>query len=107
EHCQRRDWRLLALSVRSNHVHVVIGDPEPPPEMIVQQLKMWATRRLRPHHIVGPKQRVWAEHASTLYLFEPGSVGEKIRYVLTLQDNPPPGHGRDGWEEKLGLRKPG
>src|SRR5690606_2597374 len=90
EHCERRQWRLLALAVRSNHVHVVIGEPEPPPELIVQQLKMWATRRLREHRIIGPAQRAWAEHASTLYLFEPGSVEEKIHYVLFEQNAPDP-----------------
>ena len=90
DHCARRNWKLLALAVRSNHLHVVIADPEPPPELIVQQLKMWATRKLREHRIIGPHQRAWANHASTLYLFEPGAVAEKVRYVLTMQDNPPP-----------------
>jgi len=45
DHCERRQWQLLALAVRSNHVHVVVGQPDPPPELLVQQLKVWATRR--------------------------------------------------------------
>lgn len=90
DHCARRQWQLLALAVRSNHVHVVIGEPEPPPELIVQQLKMWGTRRLREHRIIGPSQRAWAEHASTRYLFEPGSVADKVHYVLFEQDEPAP-----------------
>lgn len=104
DHCTLRGWKLLALSVRSNHVHVVIGEPMIEPEVIVKQLKDWGTRRLRSHRIVGIKQRVWAEHASTIYLYEAGSVVEKVEYVLTMQDRPPPGHGREDWEEKYGLR---
>ena len=103
KHCQIRTWDLRALRVRSNHVHVVIGDPQIDPETIVKQLKDWGTRTLRSHRIVGMKQRVWEDHASTIYLFEPGSLPRAIEYVLTMQDAPAPGHGRDGWRESLGL----
>lgn len=104
EHCRVKGWTLLALAVRSNHVHIVIGEPPVAPEIMVQQLKQWATRKLRSHRIVGMQQRVWADHASTLYLFEPGSVEQKVRYVLDMQDEPPEGHGRKDWDVKLGLR---
>lgn len=102
DHCRLRGWNLLALAVRSNHVHIVIGSPTIPPEPIVKQPKEWGTRKLRSHGIIGVRQRVWADHASTIYLFEPGSVETKIRYVLTMQDDPPDGHGRPDWDVKLG-----
>lgn len=102
-HCRIRAWDLRALAVRSNHVHVVIANPESPPEQMVKQLKEWGTRKLRVHRIIGPRQRAWADHASTGYLYEPGSLDEKIRYVLEMQDSPPPGHGRPGWVKPLGL----
>lgn len=103
EHCRIRRWDLRALKVRSNHVHVVLADPPVKPEPIVKQLKEWGTRKLREHRIIGMSQQAWADHASTIYLFEPGSLEEKTRYVLEMQDDPPPGHGREGWKEKYGV----
>jgi REP element-mobilizing transposase RayT len=103
DHCRIRKWDLRALAVRSNHVHVVIADPLIKPEPIVKQLKEWGPRKLREHRIVGVTQRVWAEHASTIYLFEPGSLEEKVEYVNKMQDG---NEGREDWDVKLGLRNP-
>lgn len=106
DHCRIRHWDLRALAVRSNHVHVVIANPEVDPERIVKQLKEWGTRKLRSHRIVGQTEHVWADHASTIYLFEHGSLEAKTKYVLEMQDNPPEGHARADWETKYGLREP-
>jgi REP element-mobilizing transposase RayT len=103
DHCRLREADLRALSVRSNHVHVVVSSPTIPPEPIVKQLKEWGTRKLRSHRIIGPQQKAWAAHASTIYLFEPGSLEKAIHYVLTMQDDPPEGHGRADWDTKLGF----
>ena len=94
-HCRIRAWDLRALRVRSNHVHVVVADPPAAPELVVKQLKEWGTRTLRSHRVVGARDRVWADHGSTRYLFEPGSLARAVRYVLTRQDDPPEGHGRE------------
>lgn len=96
QHCRIREWDLRALSVRSNHVHVVIADPIVDPEIIVKQLKDWGTRKLRSMGIVGPRRRVWEDHGSTIYLFEPGSLEAKVRYVLEMQDDVPPERTREG-----------
>jgi REP element-mobilizing transposase RayT len=106
DHCRIRDWSLRALAVRSNHVHAVIGGPTVEPEIIVKQLKEWGTRKLRSHRIAGAQRQVWADHGSTIYLFEPGSLEDAINYVLTMQNDPAPGHGRPDWDAKLGLREP-
>lgn len=106
EHCRIRSWNLAALSVRSNHIHVVIRDPEVKPEPIVKQLKKWGTRKLREHRIIAPRQHAWADHASTIYLYEPGSLAKAVVYVLEMQDHRPEGHGREDWREKLGLESP-
>ena len=103
DHCTIRNWDLRSLAVRSNHVHVVIASPEKPPEMIVKQLKEWGTRKLRSHRIVGPSRRVWADHASTIYLYQPGSMEKQIHYVNEMQDQPPEGHGRADWKQSYGL----
>src|SRR5262249_22110119 len=98
EHCRLREWDLRALAVRSNHVHAVIASPTIAPEPIVKQLKEWATRNLRSHRLAAPHQHVWAEHASTIYLYEPGSLDDKIRYVLTMQDDVDESRTRKDWD---------
>jgi hypothetical protein len=35
EHWRRRGWELLALNVRSNHVHVVVGFADAAPEVMM------------------------------------------------------------------------
>jgi hypothetical protein len=103
EHCAIRDWDLRSLAVRSNHVHTVIASPIIRPETIVKQLKDWGTRRLRSHQIVGPTRKVWADHGSMIYLFEPGSLERAIEYVREMQDG---NEGREDWDVKLGLKEP-
>ncbi|MBX3317374.1 MAG: transposase [Phycisphaeraceae bacterium] len=112
EHCTRRHWTLKAISVRSNHVHVVvlsrIEGSVPAlfvePETIVKQLKDWGTRELRRRCHISPRQRPWTDHASTIHLFEPGSLAAAIRYVSEMQDDRVPISGREDWDVKLGLR---
>lgn len=106
QHCRLRSWDLRALAVRSNHVHVVIANPLIEPEPIVKQLKDWGTRKLRSMGLAGPRRHIWADHASTVFLYEPGLVEEKTRYVLTMQDNVDESRTRPDWDAKLGLREP-
>lgn len=105
DHCRLRAWDLRALAVRSNHVHAVIADPEIEPEPIVKQLKEWGTRKLRSHRIIAPRQHAWADHASTVYLYEPRALAAKVDYILTMQESPPEGHGCKDWEVRYGLRE--
>jgi REP element-mobilizing transposase RayT len=52
--CAHRGWKLLAVNVRTNHVHVVVVWPGDSPEHMMQLLKSWATRRLRAEGVFGP-----------------------------------------------------
>ncbi len=98
KHCEHRKWRLHASSVRSNHVHVVVSAAETAPEEVVRQLKQWGTRALRERGFAGSNQRVWADHASTRYLFNEEAVVAATKYTIEGQDRSA-GHrraGRDG-----------
>ena len=86
EHCQHRGWELLALAVRSNHVHTVIAVSETPPEGMMGALKARATRWLREEGLVGPQARVWAYHGSTRYLWDGKSVNAAVAHVGEGQD---------------------
>ena len=80
DHCRVRGWKILALAVRTNHVHVVLVAPGYRPEIVMGQLKSWATRRLRD---VGMRDgsRVWTREGSTRHLFFQEAVNAAIAYV--------------------------
>ena len=66
--CAHSGWRLLALNVRSNHVHCVVTS-DTTPERTMTAFKSWATRGLDE---AGrrPDGRVWARHGSTRWLWD-------------------------------------
>lgn len=82
--CTYREWNLRALNVRTNHVHAVVSAGVPP-ERVMNTWKAWSTRRLRELSQIDAAQRVWSRHGSTVYLFRPERVAEKIAYVLEGQ----------------------
>ena len=46
KHCEIRKWTLHAAGCRTNHVHVVVT-ADRHPDVILDQLKSWCTRRLK------------------------------------------------------------
>ena len=78
--CTHRGWCLLALNVRSSHVHVVVSCAEPP-EQTMRTFKTWATRSLAEANIVPVGARVWTRHGSTRYLWTESDVDDACRYV--------------------------
>ena len=88
EVCSFRSYDLRALNVRTNHVHAVISKAVKP-EKILNDLKAYATRRLRMERAVASDQKVWARHGSTRYLWKPKQVQSAIEYVLYGQGDLP------------------
>ncbi|MBX3317440.1 MAG: transposase [Phycisphaeraceae bacterium] len=82
--CEFRRWKLHALSVRSNHVHVVVT-ADASPERAMTDFKSYATRALRLAKLNGPDQKVWARHGSTRHLHDETSLLRAIAYVLDEQ----------------------
>lgn len=83
--CEHRGWQLLAINVRSNHVHVVV-DSSDTPEKVMNDFKAWSTRALRAGWLGRFDGRVWTEHGSTRYLFDANAMNEAVDYVLDRQD---------------------
>ena len=81
DHCQFRGWTLLAANARTNHVHVVVQAPSISPEIVLNQFKAWATRRLREAGLVDECVTIWTRHGSTRYLDTMSSVEAAVRYV--------------------------
>lgn len=88
EVCSYRNYLLRALNVRSNHVHAVVSKSIRP-EKIVNDLKAYATRRLRTENEIPASIKVWSRGASTRYLWKPRHVEGAIDYVLYSQGDVP------------------
>ena len=87
EHSKRRGWELLAVNVRSNHVHVVVRFAGVAPEMMMGQWKLWSSRRLRESGLAQRGQQVWTRHGSTRYLWKEHELEPAVRYVVEGQDS--------------------
>ncbi len=85
DHAAFRGWRIDALGVRTNHVHVVVTATGHEPEIVVAQFKSWSTRRLREAGLIGDRRRVWTKMASTRYINSEASRVAAVDYVSNHQ----------------------
>jgi REP element-mobilizing transposase RayT len=82
EVCKRRAWVLHALSVRREHVHVVVtSGGAVTPEQIMVAFKAWSTRRLVQRGCLGHGVRVWSRHGSTRYVRSLRELETVVEYV--------------------------
>ncbi|MEL7483138.1 MAG: transposase [Planctomycetota bacterium] len=83
--CSRRDWDLLAINVRSNHVHTIVCASAHSPEAVMGQLKAWSTRDLREAGLVENRARLWTKMGSTRWIDSDRSLQAAIDYVVNHQ----------------------
>ena len=81
EKCERRGWRLYAVRVLHDHVHVVVS-ANTSPEGVLNDFKRETTRRLRRMGAELQVRSIWARHGSTRYLFDEVGLRAVIAYVL-------------------------
>ncbi|MDQ2937885.1 MAG: transposase [Acidobacteriota bacterium] len=90
ETCNIRDWPLLAINVRTNHVHSVVSIGGVKPERALNAFKANATRQMREDHHWTQEHSPWADKGSKRSLWNDRSVERAIDYVLNGQgDNLP------------------
>jgi hypothetical protein len=65
EVARRREWRVLAIHVRSNHVHAVVRATHPI-ERVMNDLKAFASRHLNRRQFEAADRKRWARHGSTI-----------------------------------------
>ena len=82
-----RRWRLWAVHVRTNHVHVVVSAADKP-EKVMADFKAYASRRLKDQLGEPSVRKRWTEHGSTRYLWTEDQVAEKVEYVVRGQGEP-------------------
>ena len=78
-------WALLALAVRSNHVHLLIRAHQPP-ERVMTACKSWATRALREAGAIEDRAKVWTRHGSTRWINDKDDLSRAFEYVTEWQE---------------------
>jgi REP element-mobilizing transposase RayT len=80
ETAAHRGWRLLALAVIANHMHVVVGVPgDPDPEKLLGDFEAWATRRLNTGW--SRREHWWTQSGSKRPKKTAAALGAAIQYV--------------------------
>ena len=79
--CKTRGYALLAVNVRTNHVHCVVR-AYTNPQKLTTALKANCTRELRAAGLATDSEQVWARGGSRRYLWKPNQVEGAIDYVL-------------------------
>ena len=85
--CREKGWRLLAVHVRSNHVHVVV-QVDRDAGRVMSDMKARASRALNRAGFDDAKRKRWTRHGSTLHLFDEATVADKVDYTLHRQGVP-------------------
>ena len=84
EVCKHRGYQLIAINVRTNHVHTVVS-AQSKPEPILLAFQAYATRALRKKGLLEKNVKPWSRHGSTPYLWKEKHVAAAIDYVLNGQ----------------------
>ncbi|MFN0139607.1 MAG: transposase [Pyrinomonadaceae bacterium] len=82
--CKRRGYKLLAVNVRSNHVHIVIA-AQAQPERVADSIKAVSTKIVREKGLIKANAKVWSRGRSRRYLWKPQHVTSAVEYVLYNQ----------------------
>ncbi|MBM3139796.1 MAG: hypothetical protein FJZ92_06150 [Chloroflexi bacterium] len=79
ETSRSRGWRLIAIAILVNHVHIVVGVPgDPDPSAALSDLKAYGSRALSRRH---GRRRWWTESGSRRRLVDEPAVITATRYV--------------------------
>jgi REP element-mobilizing transposase RayT len=85
ETCDYRSWILRAMSVRTNHVHVVVSIGAQKSELALNAFKANATRQMRQDGRWQMDYSPWVDKGSRRNLWNESSVARAIDYVLDGQ----------------------
>jgi REP element-mobilizing transposase RayT len=81
EVCGFRRYALFALSVRTEHAHIVVGNSGKP-ERMMDSFKAYATKALRGAGLLGADVKAWSRHGSTRYLWTEEHIAKAVDYVI-------------------------
>ncbi len=85
EVCSYRGWRLIAINVRTNHVHLVVWLAEVGPEAALRDFKAYSTRAMKSAGLWLFSHSPWVDGGSRRYLWKDTSVSAACDYVINGQ----------------------
>ncbi len=85
EVCVHRGWILLAINVRTNHVHTVVSIGETSSSKALNSFKAYSTRKMREAGCWKSEHSPWARRGSKRRLWNERSVEIAIDYVINGQ----------------------
>lgn len=88
EHCVFRGVHMHAISVRTNHVHLITSVGVEAPAILASRFKARATRSLREAGYLKATDRAWTRHTSTRFLWNTEDLLAAKKYVLHEQGEP-------------------
>ena len=83
--CTKRGWRLVAINVRTNHVHCVLAIGKYDPDRALAALKANATRQMREDGCWPHEHSPWVDKGSKRRLWNERSVAEAADYTVNRQ----------------------
>ena len=88
EVCDYREWLLLAVHVRSTHVHVILQATTHSPEQVMTTFKSYASRALNSAGVDRTGRKRWVRHGSTRYINTQEDLLDAMKYVKDEQGEP-------------------
>lgn len=85
---RKKEWKLWAVHVRSNHIHIVITALGKEVERVMNELKAAISRKMNRAYPTEASQTRWTRHGSTRYLWKEDGVAAAVHYVLHGQGEP-------------------
>ncbi|MDQ3799155.1 MAG: transposase, partial [Acidobacteriota bacterium] len=85
ETCEKRNWILRAVNVRTNHIHIVVSIDSIKPEKALNAFKANATRQMRQDDCWNQPHSPWVDKGSKRFLWNERSIELAIDYVINGQ----------------------
>ena len=85
EVCSYRGWRLFAINIRTNHVHLVVWIANARPASALRDFKAYSTKAMRSAGLWTFAHSPWVDGGSNRYLWKDTSVSAACDYVVNGQ----------------------
>ena len=90
EVCEHYGWNLVAVHVRTNHVHLVVQCPVHSSRTAVRRFKMYSTRHLKESGLWNWSHSPWADKGSRRMIWNETGFTAAVNYVNNRQGGPLP-----------------
>ena len=88
ETCAFRGWKIYALAVLSNHVHLIVAVSDKEPKQILRIVKAYGSRALNRENRQTQRKRWWTSGGSAGRIYQKDSLNAAIAYVENQLSSP-------------------